>query len=58
VIVVTSKVLTSADESRLHEAAAVIGKEAVARGDGREEIRRALLRVGLGESPSAPPPGA
>jgi signal transduction histidine kinase/CheY-like chemotaxis protein len=50
VIVVTSKVLTSDDERRLHEAAAVIGKETVARTGGREEIRQALLRVGLGEA--------
>jgi CheY-like chemotaxis protein len=58
VIVVTSKVLTAAEEKRLHDAAAVIGKEAVARGEGREAIRRALLRVGLGDAASSPPPGA
>jgi signal transduction histidine kinase/CheY-like chemotaxis protein len=58
VIVVTSKMLTSAEEGRLHDAAAVIGKEAMARGDGREEIRRALLRVGLAEPPSSARPGA
>jgi signal transduction histidine kinase/DNA-binding response OmpR family regulator len=58
VIVVTSKVLTSAEKKRLGEAAAVIGKESVARGEGREEIRRALLRVGLGDAATAAPPGA
>jgi signal transduction histidine kinase/CheY-like chemotaxis protein len=58
VIVVTSKVLSSDDEGRLHEAAAVIGKETVARQGGREAIRQALLRLGLGESVAPPPPGA
>jgi CheY-like chemotaxis protein len=58
VIVVTSKILSSDEERRLHEAAAVIGKETVARTGGREEIRRALLRVGLGEPANPPPPVA
>jgi CheY-like chemotaxis protein len=58
VIVVTSQVLSSDDEGRLHEAAAVIGKETVARQGGREAIRQALLRLGLGESVAPPPPGA
>ena len=55
---VTGKTLSSDDERRLHEAAAVIGKETVARKGGRDAIRQALLRVGLGEAAAPPPPEA
>jgi signal transduction histidine kinase/CheY-like chemotaxis protein len=58
VIVATSKALTADERARLTGALGVVSKEALARGPGKEEIRRLLLQVGLDRPADAAVSGA